>query len=64
MKMNSQLNYEYHVTGILYNGKRFKLVYGGENGYYTAVSINLFNGSVWRVDKQTGKRKCIKRVIN
>lgn len=52
---------EYHVTGLLYNSnKRFKKVYGS---YTMAMSINLWNGSVWEV-YTNGKRKLIKRVYN
>lgn len=51
---------KYHVTGTDRDGKRFKRVYS--NLHY-ALSINLWNGSVWQVD-ENGKRKLIKRVYN
>lgn len=55
---------QYEVTGILYNGKRFKLVYSaGKYAFFTAMNIGLWNGSVW-VRYPDGTRKRIKRVIN
>lgn len=49
---------EYHVTGILRNGRRFKpMVY---SCLRTAMCINLWSGSVWEV--KNGKRKLIKSV--
>jgi len=53
-------NLTYHVTGRYYNStKRFSMVYS--NLFY-AMSINIWNGSVWEV--RAGKRKLIKRVCN
>lgn len=53
------------VTGKLYmSNKRFANVYSATNeGWATAMMINLWNGSVWGL-LNTGKRKLIKRVIN
>lgn len=51
----------YCVTGVLYNSKtRFSYQY---TSLIMALSINLWNGSVWEVDSK-GRRKLIKRVIN
>lgn len=52
---------EYHVTGVLVSGRRFRtMVY---QNYQQANSINLWRGSVWAVD-HVGKRHLIKRVWN
>ena len=51
---------EFHVTGILRNGNRFKDVYADGK---RALRINLWQGSVWGVT-DTGKRKLLKRVYN
>lgn len=50
------------VTGVQYRNhkKRFKLTY---NSFEVAMSINLWNGSVW-AEMDNGKRKLLKRVIN
>ncbi len=53
------MNIKYDVTGIDVYGKRFSMRY---SSYIHAMSINLFNGSVWKVEN--GKRKLIKRVYN
>ena len=50
----------YVVTGILRDGKRFRLQYADKA---TALSINLWCGTVWEVDER-GKRKRIKAVYN
>lgn len=48
------------VTGLLYNSnKRFKSVY---SNLFHALSINLWNGSVWL--ERDNKRTLIKRVYN
>lgn len=48
------------VTGLLYNSnKRFKSVY---SSLWHALSINLWNGSVWH--ERDGKRTLIRRVFN
>lgn len=52
----------YRVTGVLYNSKkRFSLNY---SSLIQATSINLWNGSIWLVDKNSGKKTLIRRVIN
>lgn len=52
---------KFHVTGVLYNDKRFKtMVY---NNFEFANSINLYNGSIWGV-KSDKKRVLLKRVYN
>lgn len=49
------------VTGKLYNSnKRFSLQY---SSFSQAMSINLWNGSVW-AKLDNGKKKLLKRVIN
>jgi len=50
----------YHVTGVLIDGRRFKTVTGN---FYHAMGINLWRGSVWGV-KPDGSRKLLKRVRN
>lgn len=49
---------EYHVTGILKNGRRFKRMTYSDPFY--AFGINLWRGSVWGITKE-GKRKLLKR---
>lgn len=50
------------VTGFYYNTKRrFRQVH--TNGRQ-ALGINLWNGRVWGIRKDNGKRQCIKRVVN
>ena len=49
------------VTGKLVNGRRFRKTH--TNGLY-ALGINLWNGSVWGVRKDNGKRQRLKRVVN
>ena len=49
----------YIVTGVLTNGRRFKLQY---SDYRQAMGINLWRGNVWEVID--GKRKRIKSVTN
>ena len=59
--MNDSLAYvEFHVTGILCNGIRFKKVYSSA---LFAMSINLYRGSVYGV-LDDGTRKLLKRVYN
>lgn len=59
--MDNSLAYvEFHVTGILCNGVRFKKVYSSA---LFAMSINLYRGSVYGV-LDDGKRKLLKRVYN
>jgi len=53
--------WEYHVTGVLVNGKRFKIV---TPSIIHAMGINLWRGTVWSVDRTTGKRTKLKRVYN
>lgn len=54
-------DYDYVVTGITTDGRRFKLQY---RSYIMANSINLYRGSLWERHKATGKRKLLKRVYN
>lgn len=42
-------------------GKKFRLVY---SDYFTANSINLWNGRMYGILKNTGKRVLIKTVTN
>ena len=51
---------EYHVTGTLVNGRRFKTI--KTTNVHHAFGINLWNGSVWQV--RNGKRMLVKRVSN
>lgn len=50
---------KYIVTGIDRYNKRFRLTYSNK---IIALSINLWQGSVW--ESIDGKRKLIKRVYN
>ena len=51
----------FDVTGILYRTeRRFKCSY---TGYYMAMGINLWRGSIWGV-LPSGKRRLLKRVWN
>jgi len=51
----------FDVTGVLYHSeRRFKQSY---TGYYFAMGINLWRGSVWGV-LPSGKRRLLKRVSN
>jgi len=52
---------EFHVTGVLRNGRRFKTM--KFSSYNTAICINLWRGSVWGV-KEDGSRKLLKRSYN
>ena len=52
---------EYHVTGVDREGKRFKFVFGSR---MHALGINLWQGTVWKVNTETKKRTAIKRVYN
>ena len=49
------------VTGKLVNGRRFRQTHS--NGRH-AFGINLWNGSVWGIRKDNGKRQRLKRVVN
>ena len=51
----------YIVTGVTRDGKRFVKAY---NDIMWALGINLWNGSVWEENTETGKRRLIKRVVN
>jgi len=52
------------VTGLLYNStKRFRKTYD-QDGAKFAMGINLWRGSVWGVNKLTGKRRLLKRSYN
>ena len=51
---------EFHITGTDRDGKRFKIV---TNNHMHAFMINLWQGTVWGVDK-TGKRHALRRVWN
>ena len=52
---------EFHVTGELRNGRRFKRMSFGS--FEAASMINIYNGSVWGI-LENGRRKLIKRVYN
>ncbi len=60
--MNQTLKHgeTFHVTGILTNGRRFPTIV--TTNPYHAMGINLYRGSVWRVED--GKRRLIRRVYN
>lgn len=49
------------ITGKLVNGGRFRKE--TTDARY-AFGINLWNGSVWGIRKDTGKRERLKRVVN
>jgi len=50
------------VTGKYHNStKKFRLVY---SNFFQANSINLWNGRVWGVLKDTGKKVLLKTVTN
>ena len=51
---------EFHVTGIDFSGRRFKMTFGS---FKAANMINIWEGSVWGVT-DCGKRKLLKRVYN
>jgi len=53
--------WEYHITGTTMTGKRFKIV---TPSIVHAMGINVYRGTVWSVDKETGKRKVLRRVWN
>ena len=56
---------EFHVTGVDRNGKRFKSVYSATPaGYMRASGTNLWNGHVWGIRKDTGRRIMLKSVVN
>lgn len=50
----------YKVTGRLTNGKRFKTIFTSNEAY--AMGINLFWGSVWRLNETSHKWQEWKRV--
>jgi hypothetical protein len=51
----------FRVTGRIYNSKkRFVLEY---SSMHQALSVNLWNGSVWAV-MESGKKMLIKRTVN
>lgn len=52
----------YHVTGVDVYGRRFKRI--ATSNRIHALSINLYRGTVWEVDKETGKRKVMVQVWN
>lgn len=49
------------VTGKLRNGKRFRDEY---SNYYHANGINMWNGRLWGILKETNKRVLLKTVSN
>jgi hypothetical protein len=50
----------YEVTGVLVNGRWFKVI--KTTNPMHALGINLWHGSVWHV--RDGKRYLVKRVVN
>ncbi len=52
---------EFHVTGKLRDGRRFKRMKFSR--FSIADTINIYEGSVWGV-QENGKRKLLKRVYN
>lgn len=55
------------ITGKLYrSNKRFKSVYDADYESFNLAMYhtNLWNGSVWGIDAETGKRHLLKRVKN
>ena len=59
--IDTSLYLTYIVTGKQVNGRRFRLQY--DDARY-AFGINLWNGRVWGVRKDNGKRQLLKRVVN
>jgi hypothetical protein len=55
---------EFVVTGKDTRGKRFSMHYAATpSGFYTAMGINLYHGSVWGIRKGAeAKRELLKRV--
>ena len=51
----------YVITGKLVNGKRFRKT---AVSILYAFGINLWNGSVWGIRKDTGRRQLLRRVYN
>jgi hypothetical protein len=46
------------ITGVDVYGKRFKRTYNADvPGFRTATMINVFNGTLWGVRSDTGKRQ-------
>ena len=53
------------VTGTTVYGRRFRKEYPATApGFHTAFGINLWQGSVWGVRKDTGRRTLLNRVYN
>ena len=48
----------YKITGVDRTGKRFRIL---TNNYMHAMCINLYSGSVWKMDTE-GTWRLIKRV--
>ena len=60
-KINIAFYKSYVVTGMTVYGRRFKKA--------TAIAahafgINLWNGSIWGIRKDNGKRELLRRVMN
>lgn len=54
------------ITGLLYNStKRFRKEFTGDlDGYTNANMTNIWNGTLWGVKKDNGKKEILKRVYN
>ena len=52
----------YHVTGVDVQGKRFPCIV--TTNVFHAIGINLYRGSVWTVNPETGKRTLLRRIWN
>jgi hypothetical protein len=52
---------EFIVIGNYYNSRKFRITF---TDYIKANQINLWNGRIWGVLKETGKRVLLKTVIN
>lgn len=53
---------KYVITGKLVNGRRFHAK--TTTSIYYALAHNLWQGSIWGIRKDNGKRKLLKRVVN
>lgn len=66
-EINPKMYSAFHVTGVYaHSNRRFRpqIYTGNLRGLMTAMSINLWRGSVWGILKETGKRQLLKTVSN
>jgi hypothetical protein len=50
---------QFVITGTLVNDKRFRPIYTKTPQHY-----NIWKGTIWKVDKTTGKRKRFQQINN